>query len=160
MFKANGIDEKDIQTSSFDIFEETRGRSGNRFRVYTVSIDVTVKVRDVDSLGKVLDAVVRAGSNSVNGVTFGLQDPTKVLDEGRENAIKDAMRKAKLYADAANVRVGKVLTISETAITETREENSFGSSGQLRRGPSPQAFVSIGEVDVVVKVFVLYELLE
>ncbi|MGB3148378.1 MAG: SIMPL domain-containing protein, partial [Paracoccaceae bacterium] len=59
------------------------------------------------------DSAVQDGANSLNGVTFGLQDQTAALDDARRAAIADAQRKANLYAEAAGVSLGGVLSISE-----------------------------------------------
>jgi uncharacterized protein YggE len=72
-----------------------------------------VTLRDINKVGAVLDELVKVGSNSISGVGFGLQDPKPVLNQARQDAVKDAKAKADLYAGAAGVTVGRVLTISE-----------------------------------------------
>ncbi|CDF32914.1 unnamed protein product [Chondrus crispus] len=155
--KERGIADTDVQTSSFDVFQDTRGRRENRTRVYTVSNSISIKVRDVDAVGGVLDALVLAGSNEINGVTFGLEDSQMTKDKARRLAVADAKRKAMLFAENAGVELGKVLAISETAIQAPRENQFVGA---LAFGPPDDTFVSGGELDVQVKVFVLFDIAE
>lgn len=157
VLKEQGIADIDVQTSSFDVFQDTRGRGANRTRVYTVSNSISIKVRDVDAVGGVLDALVRAGSNDINGVTFGLEDSQMTKDKARRLAVADAKRKAMLYAESAGVELGKVLAISETAIQSPRE-NAFAETAAF--SPTDDTFVSGGELDVQVKVFVLFDIAE
>ncbi|CDF32916.1 unnamed protein product [Chondrus crispus] len=156
VLKEQGIADTDVQTSSFDVFQDTRGRRENRTRVYTVSNSISIKVRDVDAVGGVLDALVRAGSNEINGVTFGLEDSQMTKDKARRLAVADAKRKAMLFAESAGVELGKVLAISETAIQAPRE-NQFAEAAF---GTQADTFVSGGELDVEVKVFVLFDIAE
>jgi uncharacterized protein YggE len=70
-------------------------------------------VRDLAALGGVLDASIADGANTLNGITFELASPRPVLDEARKAAVADAAAKAALYATAAGVSLGKVISISE-----------------------------------------------
>ena len=80
---------------------------------YDVSNNVTVTVRKVDNLGALLDKLVQAGSNQINGISFDVSKPEAALDEARKLATADATRKAKLYAEAMGVELGNVMSISE-----------------------------------------------
>jgi hypothetical protein len=76
---------------------------------------VTAQVKDLAKLGPILDTLVQAGSNQINGISFGLNEPKAKLDEARKEAVADARAKAELYAKAAGVSLGKVIQISESA---------------------------------------------
>lgn len=156
--KEKGIADKDVQTSSFDVFQDFRGRGDSRMRVYTVSNQVTIKVRDVAMVGEILDALVRAGSNEIYGITFGLQDSQMGKDTARKLAVADAARKAELFAKSAGVKVGKVLAISETAIAGGSDNGATLPNGEFAARETLS--VSPGELDVEVIVYVLYELVE
>jgi uncharacterized protein YggE len=70
------------------------------------------------NLGPILDTLVQSGSNQIGGITFGIDEPKKVLNEARKKAVADARAKAELYAEAAGVSLGRVVQISEqSAIT-------------------------------------------
>ena len=70
---------------------------------YQASNMVTVKVRDVDGLGPVIDAVTKAGANRLYGVGLQVSDPQATLDTARKKAVADARAKAELFAGAAGV---------------------------------------------------------
>lgn len=74
---------------------------------------VRVRVRDLEKLGEILQAVLNDGANDLSGLSFGLQDPRPVEDTARHAAVMDALAKAQLLADAAGVALGPVLTITE-----------------------------------------------
>jgi len=73
----------------------------------------TAKSEDLESVGAMLDALVKAGVNNINGVQFSLSDPKSALAEARDNAIKEAREKAEAMASAAGVRLGALLDLNE-----------------------------------------------
>lgn len=114
--KAQGLDAKDIQTSSYSVYPITnQPKEGETPKItgYHVTNIVTVKIRDIANVGKVLDAAIAAGANSVNSVMFTVDNPAKAQDEARTLAVKDAMARAQTLATAAGVKVGKITVISE-----------------------------------------------
>ncbi|MQT11852.1 SIMPL domain-containing protein [Segnochrobactrum spirostomi] len=121
--KAAGIDAADIQTSAFRIYpryaERTNDGKTPALLGYGVDNQVRVKVRDLPKLGGLLDVMVSAGANEIQGVNYIVSDADKKLDEARRDAIADARRKAELYAQAANVRLGKVDHICEGCSTDS-----------------------------------------
>ena len=122
VLETHRIAAKDIQTSNFDVrpeYERGRGSGGGQRRPnivgYRVTNQVRVRLRHLPDLGKVLDALVAAGSNQISGISFGIDDPSGVLNQARNRAVRDARSRAELYAHAAGVRLGKVISISEQA---------------------------------------------
>lgn len=120
--KDAGVAEDDLQTSNFSVSplyaQPQPGQvSGPQISSYQVSNQVTVRVRALPKLGATLDALVQAGSNQVNGISFDLNDPAAVTNEARRKAIADAKAKAELYASAAGASVGNVVQISEVSMT-------------------------------------------
>jgi uncharacterized protein YggE len=116
--KGAGIEEKDFQTSPrLSLQPESapnRGGGGPATIVgYRASNRVTVKLRDVSKLANVIDAMVGAGANDISGISFGVSNASKLLDDAREQAIADARRKAEIYAKAAGVALGAPLSIAE-----------------------------------------------
>jgi uncharacterized protein YggE len=120
--KASGIEARDIQTSGFSVqpnYVYTDARDANGYTLppkidgYTVYNNVTVRVRDISKLGSVLDQSVTVGANTVSGVTFAVADPTKLYDEARTKAFADALRKARIYGDAARVDLDRIISIVE-----------------------------------------------
>lgn len=113
--KAKGIDPKDIQTASFNVEPVTEYKEGQppKVRGYRVSNQVIVLVRKLDQLGDVLDNVVSAGANQIQGLAFEVSKEDALKDDARKEAVANALRRAKLLAAAAGADVGNVLQISE-----------------------------------------------
>jgi hypothetical protein len=116
--KASGIADKDMQTSNFSVSPRyksyPRGESGPPVITgYIVSNQLTVRVRDLGRLGSVLDKVTKDGANQLGGIRFAISNSDELLDEARRRAVADALRRAKLMAEAAGVTLGPVLSISE-----------------------------------------------
>lgn len=116
--KEAGIDDKDIQTSNFMVqprYNFYQDGKAPELVGYDVSNNVTVRLRKIGDLGGLLDKVVKAGSNQINGISFEVSQPEAAMDEARKLATVDATRKAKLYAEAMGVGLGNVMTISESS---------------------------------------------
>ena len=114
--KAAGVDEKDIQTTSFHIEPRyTRAREGEPAVIdgYRATNQVQVVVHNLDKLGELLDRLVSLGANEMAGLSFDVSQAEKLRDEARKEAVANAQRRAKLYADAAGVQLGEVLSIDE-----------------------------------------------
>jgi hypothetical protein len=113
--KAVGIDQKDIQTSQLSLQPEyPPNRSGPSAVVgYRASNRVTIKLHDVLKVAGMIDTLVGAGANEINGIAFSVSNASKLLDDARQRAITDARRKAEIYAKAAGVTLGAPLAISE-----------------------------------------------
>ena len=114
--KGKGIEPKDIQTASFNVEPVTDySKEGKPPRVigYRVSNQVIVLVRKLDQLGDVLDNVVSAGANQIQGLAFEVSKEDSLKDDARKEAVANALRRAKLLATAAGAEVGDVLQISE-----------------------------------------------
>ena len=119
--RAQGIAERDLQTTSFDIQPRyvypTRKPSGEneppKLVGYTVRNSLTVRVRDLSKVGALLDQSVSLGVNEGGGIQFSNDDPSAALDEARIKAMQGATSKAQTLASAAGVKLGKVLEISE-----------------------------------------------
>ena len=113
---AQEIDKADIQTRHFSIFAERFGPGGllneDEMR-YRVNNTVFITIRDLKSIGDVLDAAIDAGANNVYGVDFSLADPGAVESEARAQAVADARSKAGELAELIGVDIGVVVGISE-----------------------------------------------
>ena len=110
--KELGVADKDMQTSNVSIYP-TYGADGRQLTGSRIANSVVVKIRDLSKAGTLLDQVVQAGANSVNGVSFSVDDPNALLGQAREQAIQDAKARAELLAKASGATVGEVLVITE-----------------------------------------------
>jgi uncharacterized protein len=112
---AAGIEPRDLQTSNLYINPNFTGYDSLTPTIsgYIASNLLTVRVRKIETTGDVLDASVADGANTLNGLTFGLANPEPAYNEARKEAVSDARAKAELLAEAAGVKLGAVLSISD-----------------------------------------------
>ena len=119
MLKANGIDEKDIQTSNFSVGPryDNGSVSGRAPKIvgYDVTNSVTATVHKLGDLGGILDKAVDVGSNQINSIAFGVNEPQALQDDARKSAVTDALRRAKLLTEAAGAKLGAIASITEGA---------------------------------------------
>ncbi len=150
-----GIGPRDIQTTNISVSPQRRApKEGQPPEItgYEVSNQVRVKVRDLARLGQVLDRQVSQGANLVYGIHFGLQEPAPLLDEARKRAMADARRRADLYAAAAGLKVGRVLSVQEAGVAPP------GPGPAPRMAMSAAVPVAPGEQEIQASVTVTFTL--
>ncbi len=110
-----GVAERDIRTSSLTLQPsyDYQERRAPRLVGYRASNQVSVRLRELDRAGRVIDAMVAAGANQVSGPDFQLAEPDPALDEARTRAVARARARADLYARALGMRVRRVVSLSE-----------------------------------------------
>lgn len=115
---AEGIEARDLQTGQVAVNPvwDSRSYSDSRPRVtgFEATITLTVRVRDLDALGAILDAAIGDGANTLGGLAFGVADPAPLLSEARRGAVADARAKAEEMAAAAGITLGPVQSLTET----------------------------------------------
>lgn len=153
-----GIAPRDVQTQNLSLNPVwNRPRDGQdtppEITGFQARNVVTVRVRDLEKLGGILDAVVSAGANEFQGLSFGLQDPEETKDEARRRAVADARRKAELYAQAAGQELGQLVSMTEAA--DRGAPRPMMMEMARSAGPTP---VAEGELSVEAGVSVIYEL--
>ena len=113
--KETGVADKDIQTTSLSLQPQYDPNKTGAARLigFAANNQVTVKIRDIGQLPTILDRAISAGANEMSGIEFVVSEQSKLLDKARTEAIEDARRKAELYATAAGMKVGRVMSISE-----------------------------------------------
>ena len=136
--RAAGVRDPDIGTSGFNVSpvyetlpEGAPADRPARIVGYEVSNEVRVTIRDIAASGAILDQVVTAGANQVNAIVFDVSDRTKPSDSALAAAIGDARRKAELMAEAAGVKLVRILDISASGSVPVfaRAEMSFAAKG-------------------------------
>jgi uncharacterized protein len=139
-----GIEGRDIQTSQFSIWPryDFSDDKSPTLVGYKAANTVSVTVRNLDTLGATLDAVVRAGSNEISGIDFGFSNPEGLLDQARARAMSDARRKAEQLATLAGVELGAVISINESGsgpppvITRVAAEAAAAAEVPIETGES------------------------
>jgi uncharacterized protein YggE len=150
--KESGVADRDIQTTSLSLQPQYDPKQTGAARLigFQVNNQVTIKIRDVGKLSAVLDRAIAAGANEMSGIEFVVSEQEKLLDQARAAAIADARHKAELYANAAAMKIGRVVAISEEGSVLPRPYQS------MRAGVAPA--IAPGEQTLRAVVTVSYEL--
>jgi uncharacterized protein YggE len=153
-----GVEKKDIQTTSFNVYPMTDyaldGTISRKY--YVVENTVYITVRDLSKVGLMLDAVVRSGANSINGITFDVQDKESAMAEARDLAIKKARAEAESIAVAAGVTLGDLQSVNVyTSGGTTPIYEGKGGGGMASATNVP---VSAGQLMISVDASVIYEI--
>ena len=164
--KAAGISDRDIQTSNLSLnplyapqIVRPDGQVENpepRIIGYQVNNQVTVRQRKLADYGRVLDTLVSAGANQINGPSFELDNSEAAMDEARIAAMTKARQRAELYAKAAGLRVKRIVSISEGGgYSPQPMPMVFAKAAMADAAPTP---VAPGEVGLTATVAVQFEL--
>ncbi|HEY0140862.1 MAG TPA: SIMPL domain-containing protein [Thermoanaerobaculia bacterium] len=113
--KKAGAEERNIQTSNFNIWPQQDYQEGRLPRIlgYQVSNSITVRSTKIGDAGRLLGIAINAGVNTSSGLNFEVSDPARGREQGLKAAYDDARAKATLLAQAAGRAVGRAITISE-----------------------------------------------
>lgn len=153
-----GLQPRDIQTSDLSLTPLWSNRASGsasppRIEGFEASNRLTLRVRDLDTLGAVLEAAISDGANRLGGLSFGLRDPGPVLDAARRNAVADARRRAEVYAQAAGLTLGPVISMSEGGASAPRPQLAMEMA---RAADVP---IAAGETAIRAQINVVYALL-
>ena len=164
--KKAGIADRDIQTSNLSLnpvyappVQRPDGQyeqGEQRIIGYNVNNTVTVRQRKLSEFGRVIDTLVEAGANQVNGPSFQMDEPDAATDEARLAAMKKARARAELYARAAGLRVGRILSINESGGYNPGPPVLYARmAADKAEASSP---VAAGEIQLNANVTVMFEL--
>ncbi len=156
--KALGIASKDIQTTAIQVnprYGNPRDGKPPVINGYAALNQVRIVVTDIKKIGDVLDGALALGANQMGGISFDISTGEVLQDEARKAAMINARRRAELYASAAGVTLGSVLTISEDV--RTADQGPF--QGRLRGMAAGAAVpVETGAIDLEATVHVTWAL--
>lgn len=167
--KKLGVDEKDIQTSNYSVYPKYRFEqgvcSGNICPPgrqvadgFTVSHDVTLKVRKTDDAGKVLAAVGSKGATNVSGLNFTTDDPSKIEEEAKAKAIEDAKDKAKVLEKNLGVHLVKIVTYYENGPTNPQPMYEAGGVAYDKAVSVQAPTLPVGQNKVTASITIVYEI--
>jgi len=123
---------------------------------YEVTNTVEVKIRDIDNVGAIIDAVAEAGGDltRINYLTFSVEDPSEYYEEIRAEAMADAKDKAEQLADLAGVKLGQPTYISEGSVSPPV---IYRDAGMVIPAPAESTTpISPGEIELTLNVQVAY----
>jgi len=180
--RAAGIADRDIQTSNLAIepiysdpsrdaalaarragqayIPPDRDAAVPRIISYRANNMVSVRQRDLKAFGRVIDTLVAAGANQVNGPNFTMEDANPALNEARADALRQARERAELLARTAGLRVIRILSITDGGGYFAPPPVIFarGAVAAAAPPPPPAAPVQPGELQMTANMTVLFEL--
>lgn len=156
--KALGVEERDLSTVTYSIDPLTVARRGDeeppRVVGYRVANVLQLKIRTLDAVGRIIDAAVGAGANTVRSLHFTVDDPARPEAEARALAVANAAAKARTLAEAAGVRLGELLSLTEGVAPPRPMIERFAAAGALA-GPGP---IEPGQLEIAVSVTAHYRI--
>ena len=161
--RAAGVEERDIQTTNYSvnvIYDYDNNGNPNRVIGYGVSNQMAVKVRDLDAVGSLLDAVVAEGANQIHGIGFFVEDTGAAASQARTLAVEDAMRKADELAAAAGLEVARVTYITESSSPPPAPYYAGAGADMAESAPRAAVPIQAGSSEVSVDVQISFELRE
>ena len=154
--KAGGVAPKDLQTSNFSVNpryrQPTTSGAPATINGYQVQNTLRIVVRDIASLGTILDQVIQLGSNQVHGVGFEVSRAEEIRDEARKAAVANARHKGALFATAAGARLGRVLAIEEGGIAPVHRQPQAMARGAAMMAAAPPIEAGTQRLDAHVTV--------
>ncbi|MGH3972597.1 MAG: SIMPL domain-containing protein [Pseudonocardiaceae bacterium] len=154
-----GIQERDIQTNQLSINpvfarQDPDDTSTPTITGYQARNGLSVRLRDLQGAGAVIDAAVQAGGDSIriDGISFSFTDSSGLLVEARKRAIEDGKARAQQLADGFGVGLGNITSISESDFSGQRQFRDFAAVSLAATSISP------GESEVALQVTVDYEI--
>jgi uncharacterized protein YggE len=152
-----GVSGGEIRTTFYNVSAQPKfdefGNPTAEVASYLVDNTIEVRLRKLDQLGSLLQAALTRGANSVQGVSFTVEDPSESMQQARVEAMEDASRQAGLLAEKAGAELGRIRSINEGGpIVGPIFQPVYGKGGG---GGVP---VSPGTVEYQVQLSVVYEL--
>lgn len=155
--KKAGVDAKDIHTTNFSIWSNPAYDANGLVSgaTYVVDNTVNVTVRDLESLGGLLDSAITEGANNIYSIQFDVADKSAAVKEARLNAVENAKSQAQELAEAAGLSLGEIQTIGfyESSPTVYFEGKGGGGGGALEAETVP---IQPGQMAISVTVNITY----
>ena len=157
--KAQGIEDKDVQTAYLDLQPTSYYEKHVRINNFTASQSLSVTIRDLSKLDGVMDSVMSAGANRIDGIEYQSSELRKYRDQARDEATKAAKEKAVALAQALGNEIGKTYSIEEVQQSEGYFSAGLAANKSVeyydKRAPS----TAPGQLTVTASVIVCFDLL-
>ena len=160
--KELGIEEKDIKTTQYNlnpVYSWPKDEGVRQLSGYELYQSVTVKIRDLEKIGEIIEAVSSVGANQIGNVNFTIDDTEELQAEARADAIAKAKLKAKDIAKQAGISLGKIINVYESSNPQpVMYRNDFAYSEAVGMGAGAIPDVATGEMEVTVNVTLTYKI--
>ncbi len=170
VLKANGVNDKSIQTKSVSVYPEyDRSASQRKLLWYRAQQSLEIKINGdnfVQSGSDVIDQVAKIGNINVDNTSFELKDKNKAMEVARQKAFDDAKEKAEQLAKVGGVRLGKPLTINDTSVQYYPSPIMYAKSDMAvsvdgmwwGEGTNAVSSISAGENEVTININVVFQI--
>jgi uncharacterized protein len=160
--RAAGAEDNDVQTVGFSLDPQYVYPRGGAPRItgYVSRNTVAIRVRNLDAVSGLIDATIAEGANELQGIQFTFQDVEASRDAARAQAVETARTRAAAYAEAANMRVARVVSITEPGgVVPPWDHRGDGFAARsVAVEQAANAPISPGELDSQSSVTVVFEL--
>ncbi|MGJ8559730.1 MAG: SIMPL domain-containing protein [Litorimonas sp.] len=161
---ANGIAEKDISTTNLNLnprYDYEQRTNGQPLLVgYRASNQISVVTRDLNGTGLLIDALIQAGVNNINGVNFTVSETEAAQAQARTAAIEKAKIKARMMAQSASVRLGRLLSLKEGNTAGPMRYDEIIVTAQRADGLSSAPPLAPGQREISATVTMSYAILD
>jgi len=172
LVKAMGVEEKDLKTTSFNIYPRYEyrekdkemgpypiGSEGERVLVgYEITQSLEVKVKNIEKIGDIIQGATGAGANQVGSLRFTIDDEDEFKKQAREDAIQSAKDKAKELADQLGVKLVRITNFSESGTVPGLSYYDYALKGIAVSGEESAPQIETGENKIQVSVSITYEI--
>lgn len=155
-----GVADRDIQTTSVSLSPQYRYAENKPPVItgYQASSRVSVRFRDIKAAGPILDSLIAAGANQIDGPVLTIDKPEPLLDRAREKAIATAKARAELYARATGLKVKRIVAISEGSYGMPTPPRPMVMMMQRKEAASADSAIEAGEQRLSISVSVTFEM--
>lgn len=159
--KELGVEAKDIQTTNYrlnPVYDYITASSRSVLAGYEVYQEVTIKVRNLDKVGEIIEAVTAVGANQVGDIAFTIDDTDEIKKVARAEAVTKAQQKAKEMAELTGIKLGKLVNVYENeGYVPMPQYLSNAKSIDLGMGGGAAPEIQTGENEVRLEVTLVYE---
>lgn len=157
--KAQGVKPVDIQTANYQISPQYDYRDGSsKLRGYIVTQNLTLSIRDLSKLGRILEIAGSLGANQVGGLNFTVDKPEMLKNEARDKAIANAKDKAEALATSLGVRLGAIRSFNENGFNPPIMFSKMEALGIGGGGDVPAPAIEQGSLEINSHVTIVYEI--
>lgn len=156
--KKTGVSEADIQTTNYGInpnYDYSNGKQ--RIVGYQANANLSLKVKNIDNVNKVIDEATANGANQVGNVAFEVTDQLALQNQAREKAVADAKQKAEQAAKVAGFKLGRIVNYNEDFGNTPGPMPMMRTMGNVA-DEKVQTNIESGSSEVVVNVTLSYEI--
>ena len=155
-----GVAERDIQTSRINLYPQFDYQNDREPRLtgYRAGNSVTVRFRDIEQAGEIVDALVKAGANQINGPSLTFADAKPLQDRARLNALTVGRQRAEAYANALGMRVVRLAHVSEGGGNMPPPPEAMAMADQIVVTGSRSVPIRPGEQEIAMTLSMRFEL--